>query len=40
LQFIYEKLSVIIARYRAKEAVTEYLFFGKNVTTAIEVLPE
>ena len=37
LQLIYEELSVIIARYRPQEAAIEKLFFGKNVTTAIEV---
>src|SRR6266702_7762690 len=37
LQLIYEELSVIIDRYCPQEAAIEKLFFGKNVTTAIDV---
>ncbi len=37
LQQIYEQLRTIIAQYQPQEGAIEELFFGKNVTTAIQV---
>lgn len=37
LQIIYDALSALIKQYRPTEAAIEELFFGRNITTAIQV---